>query len=173
MDLRPALAVALLTLAACDSPDARPTDTGSLPARPSTVLAANAVVVGVVDGDTIDVEVDGRDTRVRLIGIDTPETKIPDEPPECHGPEASAHTLTVLPPGTPVRLERDVEPRDDYGRLLAYVSRAADGLFVNLDLVERGLATPMSIEPNTTYRAAFVEAATAAEAAGRGLWGAC
>jgi micrococcal nuclease len=140
---------------------------------PVTVIAANAVVVDVIDGDTIDVDVDGRATRVRLIGIDTPETKVPDQAPECQGPEASAHTLALLPPGTFVRLERDTEPRDDYGRTLAYVHRATDGLFVNLDLVERGLATPLSIEPNTTHRATFVAAAAAAETAGRGLWGAC
>ncbi|MCU0261503.1 MAG: thermonuclease family protein, partial [Ilumatobacteraceae bacterium] len=139
----------------------------------ATVVAANAVVVEIVDGDTIDADIDGRRERVRLIGIDTPETRIPDRPPECHGPEASARTAALLPPGTPVRLERDTEPRDDYGRLLAYVHRASDGLLVNLALVEEGFATPLTFEPNTTHRDRFVDAARAAELADRGLWGAC
>ena len=59
-----------------------------------------------------------------LIGIDTPETVKPGTPVQCFGPEASARTKALLPPGTAVRLERDVEARDRYGRLLAYVYRA-------------------------------------------------
>ena len=79
--------------------------------------------------------------RVRLIGIDTPETHVEDGPPECFGPEASAFTAGLLPAGTAVRLERDVVGRDDYGRLLAYVHRLDDGLFVNLAIVHQGYAT--------------------------------
>src|SRR3954451_24306016 len=80
--------------------------------------AANATIVRVIDGDTVDVTIGGRDEHVRLIGIDTPETKKPNTPIQCYGPEASAFTEELLPPGTPVRVERDVEARDDYGRLL-------------------------------------------------------
>jgi micrococcal nuclease len=72
-----------------------------------------------------------------------------------------------------VRLERDVEARDDYGRLLAYVHRADDGLFVNLELVERGYAQPMTIPPNVANAERFVAAAREAEAADRGLWSSC
>ncbi len=89
------------------------------PADPTT--DGRATVTQVVDGDTIDVRIGGRDERVRLIGIDTPETKKPNTPIECYGPEASAFTASILPAGTQVRLERDVVGRDDYGRLLAYV----------------------------------------------------
>ena len=132
-----------------------------------------ATVIEVVDGDTIDVRIVGRTERVRLIGIDTPETKKPDAPIECYGPEASANTTALLPVGTSVRIERDVVGRDDYGRLLGYVYRLDDGLFVNLDIIERGYATPLSIPPNTTFARAFAAAAGDAERADVGLWAAC
>lgn len=142
-------------------------------AQPLGPLDPNAAVVVVIDGDTIIADFDGREETVRLIGIDTPETKKPNAPVECFGPEASAYTSALLPKGTPVRIERDVEARDDYGRLLGYVYRASDGLFVNLDLVATGHAEVLSIRPNTTYRDEFVEAARSAEQADLGLWGAC
>ena len=135
--------------------------------------AADATVEDVVDGDTVDLILDGRSERVRLIGVDTPETKKPDTPIECFGLEASAFTAELLPVGTPVRLERDIVGRDDYGRLLAYVYRADDGIFVNYELVRQGFATPLSIEPNTTYEAVFVDAAIAAETDDIGLWASC
>jgi micrococcal nuclease len=72
-----------------------------------------------------------------------------------------------------VRLERDVVGRDDYGRVLAYVYRASDGVFVNLELVRTGHAQPLSIEPNTVHAEAMVDAARAAERGDRGLWAAC
>jgi micrococcal nuclease len=136
-----------------------------------------ATVTQVVDGDTIDVRIGGRDERVRLIGIDTPETKKPNTPIECFGPEASAFTASILPAGTEVRLERDVVGRDDYGRLLGYVHLAdASGptdTFVNREIVARGYAVPLTIEPNTTYAGEFAAAAHRAEADGLGLWAAC
>jgi micrococcal nuclease len=148
----------VLSLAACNNPP--PAD-------------GTATVTGVVDGDTIDVRIGGRDERVRLIGVDTPETKKPNSPVECFGPEASEYTASLLPVGTPVRMERDVVGRDDYGRLLGYVHRLDDDLFVNLELLHQGLAVPLTIEPNSTHRAQFVEAARSAQGAGRGLWSAC
>lgn len=132
-----------------------------------------ATVTHVVDGDTIDVKIGGRNERVRLIGIDTPETKKPNTPIECYGPEASAFTASLLPIGAKVRIERDVVGRDDYGRLLGYVHRVPDGLFVNVELVEEGFAKPLSIPPNTTYAPTFAEAATVAERGDTGLWAAC
>jgi micrococcal nuclease len=141
---------------------------------PETSIALpNATVVHVVDGDTVIVDFGEVEETIRLIGVNTPETVKPDSPVECYGPEASAHTKELLPPGTPVRVERDVEPRDVYGRLLGYLTRTADGLFVNDDLIRTGHATVLSIEPNTAYHEQFVESATQAEAAGLGLWGAC
>lgn len=134
---------------------------------------ANATVVRVVDGDTVDVRIGRRKERVRLIGINTPETVDPRRPVECYGPQAKQATSELLTPGTAVRLERDIEARDDYGRLLGYIVRASDGLFVNLFLARQGFAVPLAIAPNTAHAAEFADAARAAEAAGRGLWGEC
>lgn len=159
--------LAVLVTAACDTPSLPRTTTID------TVVASNAVVIGVVDGDTIDVDIGGTSERVRLIGIDTPETKKPDTPVECFGPEATAFTTALLPPGVPVRLERDVEGRDAYDRLLAYVFRATDGLFVNLALVEGGFAVPFPFEPNTAHAAEFADAARSADSASLGLWAEC
>lgn len=144
-----------------------------------TVPAANATVTHVVDGDTIDVVVDGRDARVRLLGIDTPEVEHapsgdrPGNAAECFGDAAHAFTASLLPVGSRVRLERDVVGRDDYGRLLAYVHRASDGVFVNYELVRQGFAQPLSIPPNVAYAELIVEAARDAERADAGLWSAC
>ena len=132
-----------------------------------------ARVERVVDGDTIVVDLaSGRET-VRLIGIDTPESVDPRQPVECFGKEASARTSTLLPAGTRVRLVRDVEPRDRYDRLLAYVYRLPDELFVNLVLVDDGYAVPLTYPPNVAHTDEFVEAAAEAREAGRGLWSAC
>ena len=137
-----------------------------------------ATVVEVVDGDTVRVRFDGagssRPTEsVRLIGIDTPETHGPGGLRECFGAEASARTAALLPPDTEVRLERDVEARDRYARLLAYVYRKPDGLFVNLALARDGFAAPLSVPPNIAHVAAFRAAAADAREADRGLWGRC
>lgn len=131
----------------------------------------------VVDGDTIDVEFGDTLERIRLIGIDTPETKKPNSPVECYGPEASAFTESLLPPGTRVRVDRDVVGRDDYGRLLGYVyllgSDGTAALFVNDEIIRQGYATPLSIAPNSTFARDFADAASAAEADDLGLWAAC
>jgi len=103
-------------------------------------------VDAVVDGDTIRVRGIG---TVRLLGIDTPETRHPERGEECFGPEASARTAELLPPGEPVRLTYDQERRDRYDRTLAYVERAGDGLFVNGDLVRTGHARAREYPPNT------------------------
>lgn len=130
-------------------------------------------VVEVVDGDTVVVNVAGRDEAVRLIGVDTPETKHPSKPVECYGPEASEFTARVLPRGTEVRLERDVEARDHFGRLLVYVYRAADGAFVNLELVRRGFGRPLTIAPNDAHAGEFARAGREARDQRWGLWQAC
>jgi micrococcal nuclease len=130
-------------------------------------------VTRVVDGDTVIARIDGRTHTVRLIGIDTPETVDERKPVQCFGPEASAQTKAALPAGTPVRLELDAEARDRYGRLLAYVYRASDGWFVNLELARGGFAVPLPIAPNTAHAAAIDAASAAARAEPAGLWRAC
>jgi micrococcal nuclease len=132
-----------------------------------------ATIVRIIDGDTVVANISGHEDHVRLIGIDTPETHKPGTPVECYGPEASAHLAELIPPGTRVRLERDREARDVYGRLLAYLYRDSDGMFVELAMVSDGYAGPLAIAPNTTHRAEIQAAVDNARAAQRGLWGAC
>lgn len=139
----------------------------------ATDASATPSVKRVIDGDTVVIRINGVDERVRLIGVDTPETKDPRKPVQCFGEEASAFTKSLLPEGTPLRLERDVEERDRFGRLLAYVYRLDDDLFVNRELVARGYAMPLTIAPNVTHADEFVALAAAARDAGLGLWGAC
>ncbi len=129
-------------------------------------------VVRVVDGDTIHVELGGVREKVRYIGVDTPETRKPGTPVECFGKRASAANARLVA-GERVRLVRDAEPRDRYGRLLAYVYRTRDGLFVNAELVRGGFAQPLTIPPNVAHAAEFTALAREAREAGRGLWAAC
>jgi micrococcal nuclease len=133
----------------------------------------HATVVRVVDGDTLVVHVGGTDESVRLIGIDTPETVAPDRPVECYGAEASEHLAALTPAGTELQLERDIEARDVYDRLLAYVYRADDGLFVNRAQVEGGYAEAKDYPPNTARRTELHQVEAAARTGGAGLWGAC
>jgi micrococcal nuclease len=131
--------------------------------------ARPARVTGVSDGDTISLSDVG---KVRLIGVDTPE--VFGGPAECFGRAASAFTKRALPTGRRVRYRLGVEPRDRYGRALAYVW-LADGRLFNGLLVERGYALPLTIAPNVELAERFQRAARAARRAGRGLWarGAC
>src|SRR5437879_2174432 len=113
----------VVALAGCGASSAvsRPSITGG---------DANGIVIRVVDGDTIVVALPRKHNEsVRLIGIDTPESVKPNTSVQCFALEASARTKALLPPHTPVRLVRDAEARDRYGRLLAYVYRSTDGLF--------------------------------------------
>jgi micrococcal nuclease len=119
----------------------------------------------------------GEDGTVRYIGIDTPETVKPDTPVECGGPRA--HEVNErLVGGRTVTLRFDAERRDVYGRLLAYVYLPRTGLgapplFVNAELVRRGLARTLTIPPNNSFAELFARLAARAGAAGRGLWGRC
>jgi micrococcal nuclease len=135
--------------------------------------AGSATVARIVDGDTLVARIAGVDEHVRLIGIDTPETKKPDTPVECFGPEASARLNELLPGGTELRLERDAEARDKYGRLLAYVYRDSDGLFINLTMAADGFASSLTIKPNDTHAHEIDAAVGEARRARRGLWGVC
>ncbi len=126
----------------------------------------------VVDGDTIKVRTaEGLDT-VRYIGMDTPETKKPGTPVQCFGKRASAENERLVE-GQRVRLVVGVEPRDRYGRLLAYVYRQRDGAFVNERLLAGGFARTLTIAPNDRYAPRFAAVQARARAAGAGLWSAC
>ena len=129
-------------------------------------------VVKVVDGDTIHVQVGGMREKVRYIGVDTPETKHPSKGVECFGQKASDFNARLVG-GEQVRLVRDVQERDRYGRLLAYVHRVRDGLFVNAELARRGYAHPLSIPPDVRHAERFERLAREAREHDRGLWAAC
>lgn len=151
--------------------------------HPATIEGPGAVngptvgtVTAVVDGDTITVEFAApfdRTETVRLLGIDTPEKPGGPRPPECGGDSASAFTTAVLPVGTAVLLARDIETRDVYGRLLAWVIRAEDATNVNLAIIEAGHATALSIAPNNALRSEVSVAADRARSDKRGFWTEC
>jgi micrococcal nuclease len=119
----------------------------------------------VVDGDTV--VLDGNE-KVRLIGINTPETVDPRRKVEFFGKEASARTKALLT-GKSVKVEYDVERKDRYGRTLAYLF-LEDGTFVNLSLVEDGYASAYRYPPNVRYADRFREAERGAREERRGLW---
>jgi micrococcal nuclease len=131
-----------------------------------------ARVVRVVDGDTVVVRTGGHDERVRYIGVDTPESVKPGTPVQCFAKAASAANKRLVQ-GQEVRLVHDAEARDRYGRMLAYVYRSSDGLFVNAELVRRGYAKPLTIPPNVAHAVELRRLAAAARREGRGLWSRC
>lgn len=140
---------------------------------PASGASRAGTVTRVVDGDTIVVKVGGRDEKVRLIGINTPETVDPRKPVECFGKDASNRTKALLPVGTAVTLVSDVEPSDKYSRTLSYVYRAADNAFINLALVTDGYARMYTFPPNVAHVDEFRAAEKSARTANRGLWSAC
>jgi micrococcal nuclease len=132
--------------------------------------SATAYVTRAVDGDTIEVQLDGAEEDVRYIGVDTPETVKPGASVDCFGPQASEFNHRLVERER-VRLVFDEERRDVYGRLLAYVY--LDGRFVNGELIRRGLARTLTIPPNDRFAGHLKGLEMAAARAGRGLWGAC
>ena len=130
-------------------------------------------VASVIDGDTITATIDGKQMSIRLIGIDTPESSTSTRPEECGGEEASQFLRRTLPQGTPILLTRDQELLDPYDRLLAYVFRKNDGLFVNLAIAKYGMAEELSFPPNTSHATHIRKAVTAARTSGTGVWALC
>lgn len=130
-------------------------------------------VKSVIDGDTITAMVDGKRTSIRLIGIDTPESSSSTRPEECGGEEAAEFLRNILPQGTPILLTRDQELLDPYDRLLAYVFRKNDGLFVNLAIAKYGMAEELSFPPNTRHASHIRKAVTTARTTGTGIWHLC
>jgi micrococcal nuclease len=140
--------------------------------EPRATTLGHATVLRVVDGDTIRVRLDGRAERVRYIGVDTPESVKPGTPVQCFAKRAAAANAALVA-GREVRLVGDVERRDRYGRLLAYVYREPDGAFVNAALVRDGYARTLTIAPNVAHARQLAELARVARESGRGLWAAC
>jgi micrococcal nuclease len=186
---RAILTCALLALAAaCNGAgDGTPAPTTTPPTSPAVTATAAAItnptntaempavlevapVTNVVDGDTIDVLINGKEMRVRYIGIDTPETVDPRRPVGCFGREASERNRRLVE-GKSVGLERDVSETDQYERLLRYVW--VDGQMVNETLVEEGYAKAVTYPPDVKYADLFASLQGQAREAGRGLWSAC
>jgi micrococcal nuclease len=160
--LRAASALALVVaITGCGSGG----DAARIAGEPARVPAK---VTRHTDGDTLWLSGIG---KVRLIGVDTPEVY---GHVECYGRQASAFVARLLPIGSAVSFRLGVDPRDRYGRALAYVY-LRDGRMLNMVLVYRGYAQPLTIPPNDALAPRFVAAARGARRRGVGLWrpGAC
>lgn len=128
-------------------------------------------VVHVVDGDTLDVEIDGKKERIRLIGIDTPEVVDPRKPVQCFGREASNKAKEILTDRL-VKLEGDPtqSDRDKYGRLLRYIY-LEDGTFFNKFMIVEGFAHEYTYHSNPyKYQEEFIQAERQAREQNKGLW---
>lgn len=118
----------------------------------------------VIDGDTFILQ---NGQKVRLIGVDSPETVSPKKSIECFGKQSSTQ-LKLLIEGQEVYLERDISDKDKYGRLLRYVW--IDDRFVNNILVQGGFARSYAYKPDTRYQSLFNASQLLAKASGRGIW---
>ena len=167
-DRSPKALVSLLSAAAISFTPSSALIAAALPAMQTDTIER------VVDGDTVVLSNIG---RARLIGINTPETVSPaqrqrGEPPQCFGPEASEATKKLLPSGTAVSVESDVEPTDRFRRSLVYLY-TKDGGSVNELLIKQGFARAKAYKPNVAHRGEFEAAEAAAKSKGIGLWGKC
>jgi len=122
-------------------------------------------VVEVYDGDTFGVIINNKREKVRLTGIDAPET---GQPPWGAKAKQYLHTL-VGEAGRQVKLEFDVEQRDKHGRILAYL-RTPDGKHINLFMVKNGYAVLYTVPPNVRYANELTAAQTEAREKKIGIW---
>lgn len=134
----------------------------------SEKLSPLYMVTKVIDGDTIEVSIDGKAKKVRYIGIDTPEIGNSGRSGECYGEEAAKRNKELVS-GKSVQLEKDVSETDKYGRLLRYVY--VDNVLVNLQLVEEGYADVLTYPPDVDKADLFIDAKRTAKEAKVGLWG--
>ncbi len=150
---KPRLAVGMLVVAVVLSGC---TSGGSAAVTSPSRSGTDATVVRVIDGDTIVASLDGAEETIRLLNVDTPETKKPNTPVECLGPEATGYLRQRLPAGTRVQLEYDVERTDRYDRTLAGVYLEGD--LVNADVAREGLGVAVLFEPNRRFHAEVLAA---------------
>ncbi len=165
-----AISIAMLFFGALLGIFSKSTKDNALPPTTQTGQITYYQVVKIVDGDTIDVNINGQTERVRLIGIDTPETVKYDSPVECFGPEATAKAKELLL-NKQVRLETDStqDNRDTYDRLLRYVYRD-DGLFFNQWMIKNGYAREFTFIKPYKYQTKFKQDEIEAKDGGLGLW---
>lgn len=164
------LALLILSLALPDALRAPAEEKVAVPFDAVSTTSTVWTVTKVVDGDTIDVTISGKEERVRLLGINTPESVDPRRPVQCFGKEASAFAKELLS-GKTVRLEADQtqDDRDRYGRLLRHIF-LEDGTHVNLKLVAEGYAHEYTYERAGRYQKILKDAERAARVAEKGLW---
>lgn len=132
-------------------------------------------VLRVIDGDTIEIEENGKKYKLRYLGIDTPETVDPRRGVQCFGKEASNENKSLVE-GKEITLEKDISEIDRFGRLLRYVYLKLDDgkvLFVNDYLVREGFAKALTYPPDVKYNERFLEAERGARENKKGLWGKC
>lgn len=158
---RPTIWLLMLVASACGPPQSSPES------------IHRAFVENVIDGDTVQLTIGANSERVRLLGIDAPESVHPTVPVQCFGAEATAELRSLLPAGTEVEIFADEQVRDHYGRLLLYLYRTHDDLAVNLHLVQHGFAASSFYEPNVHFRSDIKGAERQAKAEATGLWGRC
>lgn len=132
------------------------------------VAKVEVSVTRVIDGDTIEVKFEEKTEKVRLIGVDTPETVHPEKGEQPFGKEASNYTKSRLD-GNTIELEFDIQERDQYGRLLAYVWIGSEHF--NATLLKEGYAVLSTWPPNVKYVDEFTKYQTQAREAKKGLWG--
>ena len=149
----------------------------SLWAPVAQAQSVTGTVTRVVDGDTVDVRVDAKVERIRIIGLDTPETVDPRKAVQCFGREASAHAKELLPLGTVVILETDPtqDRRDRYGRMLAFILFETEpGITANFTevMIAGGYGHHYIYRRPSIYADAFAMAQGSAQSLGLGLWGA-
>ena len=179
-----ALTAAVLFLIALAAPQSERNSTPEVPQSPadsaptagfeSTSGAADLyAVTKIVDGDTVVVSINGKDTTIRLIGLDTPEMYSAEKRIECFAEEASAKARELLS-GKDVMLEADSsqESYDVYGRTLAYI-RLSDGRLFNKIMIEEGYGREYTYIYPYAYQKEFKAAELTARDAGKGLWSAC
>lgn len=162
------IALIAFLLTACSAPAA----TTSRPINDhSAALQSATTVERIVDGDTVILRLEGRRERVRLIGMNTPESVDPRRPVECLGKEASKKASEILTPGLAVRTEADPnqDVRDRNGRLLLYLW-TPDGVLFNEQMIRLGYATEYTFAAPYRFQAEFRAAEREAKAAKRGLW---
>jgi micrococcal nuclease len=165
--------VLVIVCTACDGGGAGPVGSSGRPVTASSGRVPPGdyfVVDRVVDGDTIVVREPKGEVRVRLIGVDTPESVKPGSPVECFAVAASKYARHALT-NTLVRLEYDVDRLDRYGRTLAYVW--VGSTMFNEQLVRDGYAVVETVPPDVRYAERFLAAERDARRHDRGLWSAC
>lgn len=176
-----ATASALAAVAVCGACTTTPAQTHAdrvdLPTQIPATAGPALPIEYVIDGDTLivsDPAAAGGERTIRLIGVDTPETKDRRTAVQCFGPQASDYTRAVT--GHQVRLESDAAAgdTDTYGRTLAYVWDTTTGRMINHDLLADGMAREYTYRhTNYRYRDQFQNTAATARSAGTGLWGQC